>query len=98
MGRGRRRLRMRVDTTQEELADFARKLANDDAFRRRMAEDPEAVLEGDFNIQIPPGQLTRPIELPSKREMQDALGPAGLAEPEAIAFIAFVAFVAFLAE
>jgi hypothetical protein len=90
-------VRFRVDTSEDQLVDFARKLANDDNFRDRLQQDPEAVL-GEFNIDVPRGQLDRGrgVELPSKREMQEAIRGSGQAEPEVGPFIAFVAFIAFI--
>jgi hypothetical protein len=82
-----------VDSTEEKVKDFANKLATDDAFRATMLKDPEGTL-APFGIRIPPGQIKRPVQLPSKKDLQATINRQS--EPDVSPYWAWLAFLAFL--
>jgi putative modified peptide len=47
---------------------FAERLAEDDAFRARVAEDPRAAL-AEYGIPDEPGMIPEVVELPSKSRL-----------------------------
>jgi putative modified peptide len=87
-----------VNMTPQQGKDFATKLATDDAFRAKLEEDPEATL-AQYNIHVAPGQIKRPVQLPSKEQFHPVMQHAGsgVAAPEISSEWVWVVWAAFLA-
>jgi putative modified peptide len=92
--------RIHAAVTPAEASTLVTKLATDDAFRKRFAANPRAVL-AESHIFVPSEVIPTKVQLPSKKEMQAAIAqiPTGHDATDAVAadwvYIAWVAFIAF---
>lgn len=64
--------RLRIDTGRDQAVEFVTRLAEDDDFRKRLQNDPKAVL-WDYGVEAPPELIPETVELPSKEAVQNFL-------------------------
>jgi hypothetical protein len=65
-------LMMSVSLSRKDAREFLRRLAEDDAYRRRLQNSPQKAL-AEANIVVPKSSLPERVTLPTKQEIRSHL-------------------------